>query len=123
MHLRGKAIEYRAVYPDGRSEVLMRVPKYDFFWQLDYKLTEPLTVPPGTRIEATGWFDNSPNNPRNPDPTASVRFGEQSWEEMMVAAYDIVIPASMSLRQFFKPPATTPAASPSSNPSGSSSHQ
>jgi hypothetical protein len=122
MHLRGKSFEYRAVYPDGRTEVLMRVPKYDFFWQLDYKLVEPITVPPGTRIEVTGWFDNSPNNPKNPDPAASVRFGEQSWEEMMVGAYDIVIPASMSLRQFFKPPATTPAASSPSNPSGSSSH-
>ena len=108
MHLRGKSFEYRAVYPDGRSEVLMRVPKYDFFWQLDYRLSEPLTVPPGTRLEVTGWFDNSPNNPKNPDPTASVRFGEQSWEEMMVGACDIVVPADTSLRDYFTPrkPAT-----------------
>src|SRR5579864_2669348 len=97
MHLRGKAFEYRAVYPDGKSEILMRVPKYDFFWQLDYRLAQPLTVPPGTRIEVTGWFDNSPNNPKNPDATAAVRFGEQSWEEMMVGAYDIVIPSDMNL--------------------------
>jgi hypothetical protein len=103
MHLRGKAFEYRAVYPDGRSEVLLRVPKYDFFWQLDYKLTEPLVIPPGTRIECTAWFDNSPNNPHNPDPTATVRFGEQSWEEMMIGFYDIVIPADMSLNDFFRP--------------------
>jgi hypothetical protein len=118
MHLRGKAFEYRAVYPDGKTEVLMRVPKYDFFWQLEYKLTEPITVPPGTRIDVTGWFDNSPNNIHNPDPTATVRFGEQSWEEMMVGAYDVVIPADMSLREFFKPRAT-PAATTSSNPPGS----
>jgi hypothetical protein len=118
MHLRGKAFEYRAVYPDGKTEVLMRVPKYDFFWQLEYKLAEPITVPPGTRIEVTGWFDNSPNNIHNPDPTATVRFGEQSWEEMMVGAYDVVIPADMSLREFFKP-RTTPAAATSSNPPGS----
>jgi len=118
MHLRGKAFEYRAVYPDGKTEILMRVPKYDFFWQLEYKLSEPLTVPPGTRIEVTGWFDNSPNNIHNPDPTATVRFGEQSWEEMMVGAYDVVLPADMSLREFFKP-RTTPAAATSSNPPGS----
>lgn len=93
MHLRGKAFEYRAVFPDGRTEILMRVPKYDFFWQLDYKLAKPLTLPPGSRIEVTGWFDNSHNNPRNPDPSSSVKFGEQSWEEMMVGASDIVIPA------------------------------
>jgi hypothetical protein len=118
MHLRGKAFEYRAVYPDGKTEILMRVPKYDFFWQLEYKLAEPLTVPPGTRIEVTGWFDNSRNNIHNPDPTATVRFGEQSWEEMMVGAYDVVLPADMSLREFFKPRAT-PAAATSSNPPGS----
>jgi mono/diheme cytochrome c family protein len=103
MHLRGKSFEYRAFYPDGKSEVLLRVPKYDFFWQLDYKLSEPLVVPPGTRIECTGWFDNSPNNVHNPDPTATVRFGEQSWEEMMIGFYDIVIPANQSLNDFFRP--------------------
>src|SRR5260370_28651166 len=102
MHLRGKAFEYRAVYPDGRTDVLMRVPKYDFFWQLDYKLSEPIAVPPGTRVEVTGWFDNSPNNPHNPDPSPRVRFRGQDWEEMLVGAYDIVIPSSMSLRDFFK---------------------
>jgi len=119
MHLRGKSFEYRAVYPDGRTEVLMRVPKYDFFWQLDYKLTEPLTVPPGTKIEATAVFDNSVNNPKNPDPTASVRFGEQSWEEMMVGAYDVVIPADMNLREFFRPRPAPPAATPATTTSGS----
>ena len=122
MHLRGKAFEYRAVYPDGRTEVLMRVPKYDFFWQLDYKLAEPLVLPPGTRIAVTGWFDNSPNNPKNPDPTATVKFGEQSWEEMMVGAYDIVIPADMSLRDFFRPRSNAPATQ-STNTTGSSSQQ
>jgi len=113
MHLRGKAFEYRAVYPDGRTETLLRVPKYDFFWQLDYKLTEPLVIPPGTTIECTAWYDNSPNNPANPDPTATVRFGEQSWEEMMIGFYDVVIPADMSLRDFF-----TPKQKPSSTAGG-----
>ena len=106
MHLRGKSFEYRVVYPDGSTETLLRVPKYDFFWQLDYKLAEPLKIPPGARIECTGWFDNSPNNPKNPDPTATVRFGEQSWEEMMIGFYDIVIPADMTLRELFTPKKT-----------------
>ena len=111
MHLRGKSFEYRAVYPDGKSETLMRVPKYDFFWQLDYKLSKPLKVPPGTRIEASAWFDNSPNNPKNPDPAATVRFGEQSWQEMMFGFFDFVIPADMSLRDFFTPKAAEGATS------------
>jgi hypothetical protein len=106
MHVRGKAFEYRVVYPDGSKEVLLNVPKYDFFWQLDYKLAEPLKLPPGAKIECTAWYDNSPNNPHNPDPTATVRFGEQSWEEMMIGFYDIVIPADMTLQQFFTPKKT-----------------
>jgi hypothetical protein len=103
MHLRGKAFEYRVVYPDGRTEVVLSVPKYDFFWQLDYQLTEPLRIPPGAKLESVAWYDNSPNNPKNPDPTATVRFGEQSWQEMMMGFYDVVIPADMNLRDFFTP--------------------
>jgi len=103
MHLRGKMFEYRAVYPDGRTEVLLRVPRYDFFWQLDYKLAEPLKLPPGSSIECSAWYDNSANNPRNPDPAATVRFGEQSWEEMMVGFYDMVMPADADLRQLLTP--------------------
>jgi len=116
MHLRGKSFEYRAVYPDGRTETLLRVPKYDFFWQLDYKLAKPLVIPPGTTVECTAWFDNSPNNPHNPDPTATVRFGEQSWEEMMIGFYDIVIPADMTLNDFFRP--KKPAESTTSSSGG-----
>ena len=111
MHLRGKSFEYTVVYPDGRSEVLLRVPNYDFFWQLDYQLAKPLTIPPGTQIVCTAWFDNSPNNPKNPDPTATVRFGEQSWEEMMIGFYDVVIPADMSVQEFFTPKKTGGATS------------
>jgi hypothetical protein len=103
MHVRGKSFEYTVVYPDGHSEVVLRVPKYDFFWQLDYQLTKPLTIPPGATIVCTAWYDNSPNNPKNPDPTATVRFGEQSWEEMMIGFYDVVIPADMSVKDFFTP--------------------
>jgi mono/diheme cytochrome c family protein len=103
MHLRGKSFEYRAVYPDGAEDTLLFVPKYDFFWQLDYKLERPLTLPPGSRIESAAWFDNSPNNPKNPDPTKEVQFGEQSWEEMMIGFFDAVIPADMTIKEFFTP--------------------
>jgi hypothetical protein len=102
MHVRGKSFEYRAVYPDGSTETLLRVPKYDFYWQLDYKLAEPLKLPPGAKIECTAWYDNSPNNPANPDSKALVSWGEQSWEEMMIGFYDVVIPADKSLRELFQ---------------------
>jgi hypothetical protein len=102
MHLRGKAFEYRLVYPDGHKEVLLNVPKYDFFWQLDYRLAKPLTIPPGAAIECSAWYDNSANNAANPDPGATVRFGEQSSEEMMFGFYDIVVPADMNLNDLFR---------------------
>jgi hypothetical protein len=101
MHLRGKAFEYKLIYPDGTSETILKLDRYDFNWQLSYKFATPLKVPPGTQIYATGWFDNSANNPRNPDPTAEVRFGEQSWEEMMVGYFDVAVPADMTKREFF----------------------
>jgi hypothetical protein len=94
MHLRGKDFEYRAVYPTGETSVLLRVPNYNFNWQLAYKPAEPITLPAGTRIECTAHFDNSPNNPGNPDATATVKFGEQSWEEMMVGFMDVATPVS-----------------------------
>jgi hypothetical protein len=103
MHLRGKAFEYDLIYPDGRTETLLKVPKYDFFWQLDYKFDKPLHVPAGATIACKAWFDNSANNPKNPDPTQEVRFGEQSREEMMFGFFDIVLPADMSIREFFTP--------------------
>ena len=81
-HLRGKQWEYRLVYPDGRSKVVLSVPKYDFNWQTYYIYAEPLAVPKGTRLEATAHYDNSPNNPSNPDPKVEVHWGEQTWQEM-----------------------------------------
>lgn len=110
MHLRGKSFEYKAVYPDGRTETLLKVPKYDFFWQLDYKLEKPLMLPPGTKIECTALFDNSPNNKHNPDPSSEVRFGEQSREEMMFGFFDVVIPANVTLQQYFAPKDKQPKA-------------
>ena len=92
MHLRGKDFEYKAFYPTGESSVLLKVPNYNFNWQLAYKPAEPVVLPPGTRIECTAHFDNSPNNPANPDPSATVKFGEQSWEEMSIGFLDIAVP-------------------------------
>jgi hypothetical protein len=84
MHVRGKDFLYTAVYPDGRSEVILRVPRYDFNWQLTYKFAKPLSLPKGTRIDCVAHFDNSTNNKYNPDPTREVRWGDQTWEEMMI---------------------------------------
>ena len=86
-HVRGKAYRYELVYPDGKSEVVLDVPRYDFNWQMEYVLAKPIDVPPGTRVRVTGWFDNSKDNPANPDPTKIVRFGEQTWEEMMIGYF------------------------------------
>jgi hypothetical protein len=96
MHLRGKDIIYRAYYPDGRSEVLLSVPSYDFNWQVYYYPTKPLLMPRGTRIEAIAHYDNSARNPLNPDPTRDVRFGEQTWDEMMNAFFDYTVAANGS---------------------------
>jgi hypothetical protein len=91
MHVRGKDIVYRAIYPDGRSEVLLSVPKYNFNWQVYYYPLKPLAAPKGTRIEAVAHYDNSVKNPRNPDPGREVRFGEQTWDEMMNAFFDFTL--------------------------------
>jgi hypothetical protein len=91
MHLRGKDITYRVIYADGRSEIILSVPKYDFGWQVYYYPKTPLTMPKGTRIEAVAHYDNSTNNPLNPDPTKEVRFGEQTWDEMMNAFIDYTV--------------------------------
>lgn len=83
MHLRGKDITYKATYPDGRAETLLSIPRYDFGWQVYYYPARPLAMPKGTRIDVVAHFDNSTRNPLNPDPTKEVRFGEQTWDEMM----------------------------------------
>ena len=92
MHLRGKDMEYKAIYPTGETSTLLKVPHYDFNWQLAYKPAEEIEVPAGTKIQCTAHFDNSPNNPANPDPKATVKFGEQSWEEMAIGFMDIAQP-------------------------------
>ncbi|MBX7166223.1 MAG: redoxin domain-containing protein [Pirellulales bacterium] len=92
MHLRGKAFRFELERPDGSREVLLDVPRYDFNWQLRYDLAEPLLVPSGSRLHCYARFDNSADNPANPDPTAEVHFGEQTWEEMMFGVFQTVSP-------------------------------
>jgi hypothetical protein len=90
MHVRGKAFRYELELPGGEKRLLLDVPRYDFNWQLAYRLREPLLVPAGARLRATAWFDNSAANPANPDPTKTVHFGEQTWDEMMIGYFDWV---------------------------------
>ncbi len=90
MHVRGKDFTYTAVFPDGRTQVVLHVPKYNFDWQLDYELKEPLFLPKGTRLDCVAHFDNSTGNKYNPDPSKSVRWGDQTWEEMMIGWYTTV---------------------------------
>jgi hypothetical protein len=93
MHYRGKSFRFEAEYADGRREVLLDVPRYDFNWQLRYDLAEPKLMPKGSKLICTAHFDNSADNPLNPDPSATVRFGLQSWEEMMVGYYTTIRPS------------------------------
>jgi len=90
MHVRGKDFTYTVVYPDGRSEIVLHVPKYNFDWQLDYELKKPIFLPKGTRLDCVAHFDNSTKNKFNPDPSKDVRWGDQTWEEMMIGWYTTV---------------------------------
>ena len=92
MHLRGKSFRYELNLPDGTNEILLDVPRYDFNWQNSFVLEEPRLIPKGTELLCTAYFDNSENNLANPDPTETVRWGDQSWEEMMIGWYDIATP-------------------------------
>jgi peroxiredoxin len=93
MHVRGKSFRFELVGPDNSRRTLLDVPRYDFNWQLLYRLAEPLMAPMGSRIEATAVFDNSANNPANPDPAKTVRWGEQTDDEMLLGYVEYVNPA------------------------------
>jgi hypothetical protein len=86
-HVRGKRWEVRAIYPDGRDEIVLAVPHYDFNWQTEYIFKEPLKLPKGTVLRTTAWYDNSEGNKSNPDPTKDVHWGDQTWDEMQFTAF------------------------------------
>jgi hypothetical protein len=91
MHVRGKDMIYIAHYADGTDETLLSVPKYDFNWQITYELAKPKLLAKGTKVEVVAHYDNSANNKYNPDPSKDVRWGDQTWEEMMIGFYSTVV--------------------------------
>jgi hypothetical protein len=91
MHVRGKEMTYRLEYPDGRKEIVLSVPRYDFNWQLGYELAKPIRIPKGTKFVATAHYDNSSNNRFNPDPNRTVYYGNQTWEEMMQPFFGVIV--------------------------------
>jgi hypothetical protein len=101
MHVRGKDMKYIAHYPDGTTETLLNVPKYDFNWQITYELATPKVLPKGTEVEVIAHFDNSTGNKFNPDPSKDVRWGDQTWEEMMIGFFSTVVdpPAAVATPQ------------------------
>ena len=105
MHLRGRSMRYTAYLPGGQAITILDVPNFEFGWQLTYELERPLRLPSGTRLEVLAHFDNSAGNRRNPDPKSSVRWGEQSWEEMMVGWLTVTkrvqVPALTKMLEFF----------------------
>jgi hypothetical protein len=104
MHFRGKSFEYRVTYPSGETETLLSVPRYDFNWQLTYELEKPKFLPKGSVIECTAHYDNSANNKYNPDPSKTVYFGEQTWEEMMFGFFEVSVPMNVSAIDIMRPP-------------------
>ncbi|MEP6491555.1 MAG: redoxin domain-containing protein [bacterium] len=112
MHLRGSAFRFDLQYPDGKTVELLDVPHYDFNWQSYYQFKAPVEVPVGSKLTATAWYDNSEKNPFNPDPKKAVRFGEQTFEEMMIGYFDFlpnpVLPGADSARVSAPKPPTSP---------------
>jgi hypothetical protein len=98
MHVRGKDMTYIAHYPDGTTETLLSVPRYDFNWQITYELAKPKVLPAGTKVEVIAHYDNSTANKYNPDPTKDVRWGDQTWEEMMIGFWGTVMDVPLQQR-------------------------
>lgn len=101
MHLRGKRFEYNILGEDGSIETLLRV-NYHFHWQMSYRLAQPLALKAGTKLQAMAWFDNSRENPHNPDPEVAVRWGEQTSDEMMVGFFDVAVAPDFDKARFFR---------------------
>jgi len=101
MHLRGKDMELRLIYPTGESETVFKG-KFDFDWQLGYDFAKPIPVPKGTRLLAISHFDNSPNNKFNPDPAKEVRWGPQNWDEMSNIFVGLIFGANDDASRLFR---------------------
>ena len=99
MHVRGKDMTFRLEYPDGRQEVILRLPRYDFNWQIHFVPSTALRVPKGTKLVVTAHFDNSPRNKFNPDPSRTVYYGDQTWEEMMQGWVAVVVDKKIDPRK------------------------
>jgi len=97
MHVRGKAFKFEAVSADGKTETLLDIPRYDFNWQLRYDYAMPRFLPRGTTIRITAVFDNSTGNPANPDPTKNVRWGQQTYDEMMIGYLEHYAPLNRTV--------------------------
>ena len=108
MHLRGKSFQYEAQFPDGKTEVLLDIPHYDFNWQTSYHFAEPQPIPAGTTIKCVAHYDNSEHNLANPDPSKLVRWGDQTWEEMLIGYFDIAVPMSADSEKAAPKPASKP---------------
>ncbi|MGA7410557.1 MAG: cytochrome c [Bryobacteraceae bacterium] len=101
LHFRGKTFTYNLIRSGEKPETLLKV-DWDFHWQMTYRLAEPLPLKAGTILEAIATWDNSRNNPHNPDPDSAVNWGEQTWEEMMVGFFDVAVDVNIDKKSFFE---------------------
>jgi hypothetical protein len=108
MHLRGKSMTYTLTWPNGKSEIVLRVPKYEFAWQMGYDTATPIHVTKGTRLHVDAHYDNSANNPANPDPTHDVYGGTQTWQEMMAPFFGVVVDARIDPAEVMTLPGQAP---------------
>jgi hypothetical protein len=114
MHLRGKDYELQAIYPTGEKEILFKG-KFDFNWQLGYDFAQPIPLPKGTRLIGIAHYDNSVNNPFNPDPKKDIRWGFQNWDEMSSALIGVIADARIDVTKLLKPSGPSLAASAAIN--------
>jgi hypothetical protein len=111
MHVRGKAFKFELTTSDGKPETLLDIPNYDFNWQLRYDYAQPRVIPAGSTVKVTGVFDNSTNNPANPDSTKTVRWGPQTFDEMMIGYVETYRALSDSVESTDSEPSEGPAGS------------
>ena len=102
MHVRGKSMTYHLVYPDGRDQIVLNVPKYDFNWQLLYQPANRIRVPKGTRMYVEAYYDNSRANRNNPNPERTVYLGRMTWEEMMAPFFGVLIDSTVDPKDVLK---------------------